>query len=315
MVKPRGKAKTGKGTCKCEYYKRTTTFIDVVQDEFKLKQWDRRMVAYGMGQRPDLVLAAASVRGDTDPNQDDTDKRKLQAIADDAKAYAKGSAAATTGTSLHTLTEWIDTGQTLGHVPEPYPADLRAYEDVIKDIEWVKVESFRVHDEWKVAGTADRIGWYRGRLTVFDIKTGSIFFEAGPAMQLAMYGRSTPYDIATDTRQVDVTSMNLNVAYVIHLPAGSGHCELKPVDIVKGWGACRIARQVWELRAQKYFVGDSWLDDNLQRSNTYTEMALRAGTVTELKMLWRNASDQGSLTDELKQILTNRANDLKGETQ
>ena len=43
-----------KGSCKCLYYKRTTTFIDVLQDEFLLKQWGKRNVAWGMAQRPDL---------------------------------------------------------------------------------------------------------------------------------------------------------------------------------------------------------------------------------------------------------------------
>src|SRR5258707_590187 len=55
MVAPKRGAPR-KGTCSCTYYRRTTTFIDVLQDEFALKKWDRRMVAYGMSQRPDLVL-------------------------------------------------------------------------------------------------------------------------------------------------------------------------------------------------------------------------------------------------------------------
>lgn len=275
MVKPKGKAATGKGTCPCVYYRRTTTFIDVIQDEFKLKQWDRRMVAYGMSQRPDLALSASTVELTPDGKPvSDSEKRKLQGIADDAKEYAKGSAAATTGTSLHTLTQWIDEGKTVGHVPDPYPQDLKAYEEATRDIEWVSIENFRVMDEWKVAGTADRIGWYKGRLRVFDIKTGGLYFEGGPAMQLAMYARSTPYDIPTDKRTFDVSELDLGCAFIIHLPAGSGHCELKSVDITKGWGGCRIAKQVWDFRNQRGMIADA--DDKIVDGATTMDMIARA---------------------------------------
>ena len=64
-----------KGNCKCTYYKRCTTWIDVLQDEFGLKKWDRRMVAYGMSQRPDLVVAAAAM-GHPDTNAES--KRGMQ---------------------------------------------------------------------------------------------------------------------------------------------------------------------------------------------------------------------------------------------
>lgn len=314
MVAPnRGKSgkpvKTGKGTCKCEYYKRATNFIDVIQDEFKLKQWDRRMVAYGMSQRPDLVLSATTVMFGDDGKPDEAGNRKLQQIADDAKDYAKAGAAATTGTSLHTLTEWMDTGRDLGYVPEPYPADLKAYAEATKDIEWVDVESFRVFDDWKVAGTTDRIGWYKGRLRIFDIKTGGLFFEGGPAMQLAMYARSTKYDIATDTRQIDFAPIDLGCAFIIHLPAGKGECTIKSVDIAKGWGGCRIAKQVWDFRNNsRGLIGDD--DDRIVTGATYFDMAARAGTTVELRMLWKRAKEQCVLSPELKELLQRRATEL-----
>lgn len=155
------------GDCHCLYYKRTTNFVDVLQSEYALKQYDRRMVAYGMSQRPDLVLSIAALR---DP--DGADKDALQGYADDAKDAAKAAAGANIGTALHRLTEDMDHGRTLGHVPDPYPADLKAYEQATKGIEWVGIESFRVCDQFKVAGTADRIGYHplTKRLHIFDLK-------------------------------------------------------------------------------------------------------------------------------------------------
>ena len=292
--------------CPCVYYKRTTNFIDVLQDEYKLKEWDRRMVATGMAENAELVLSALAIRPDRDIKQTPEDKKKLQEIADKAKDYAKGGAAASIGTSLHTLTQWMDEGKELGYVPEPYPADLEAYRLCTKEIEWTNIESFRVYDDWKVGGTTDRIGWYKGRLTIFDIKTGSLFFKAGPAMQLAMYARSTPYDISTDTRVSDVDELRLDVGYVIHLPAGSGTCELKPVNIANGWMACQQAKAVWDIRNRP---DSDWFPERDAYAEVY-EMSTRATNVRECKVLWANAKDMGLLDAALKASLTARAKEL-----
>lgn len=302
-----------KGKCPCTYMKRCTTFIDVIQNEFALKAWDRRLVAYGMGQRPDLVLAASACKppamGEVELTQED--KAQLQAVADDAKKFAKGDAAASVGTSLHKLTQKMDEGETLGYVPDPWPADLRAYQQERdrQGVEYVDIESFRVHDEYGVAGTTDRIGWIRGRLRVLDVKSGSIWWEGGPAMQMAMYARSVKYDIATDTRVADPGEIDLNVAYVIHLPQGSGTCRFIPVDIAKGWAACKTAKLVWEARDEKNFF---LTDEEVRPGSTYADMAARAGSVKECQMLWRNARDQDYLTDTLKATLLARVEFLKG---
>jgi len=290
------------GKCPCIYYKRTTNFIDVLQDEYALKAWDRRMVAYGMSQRPDLVMGAAATRSDNDD-----DKAKLQAIADDAKQFAKASAAATVGTSLHTFTQWIDEGRDLGYVPEAYRADLDAYREATAGIEWTNIESFRVYDPWKVGGTTDRIGWYRGQLTIFDVKTGSLYFKPGPAMQLAMYARSTPYDIRTDKRYEDVAPIRLDIGYIIKLPAGQGKCDLIPVNIENGWRACQQAKAVWDIRNEP---DENWMPKRDVLGDAY-EMCTRAGSLKECKLLWRNAKTDGWLTPAVKAALTQRAKELE----
>jgi LAGLIDADG-like domain len=144
-------------------YRRATTFVGCLEDTYNLMAWKTRQVAYGMGQRKDLVLAAAAA----DPD----DKRKLNEIAEKATEHAMASASATTGTALHALTERVDRGRQLGFVPTEYEADVAAYQEATAGIEWIGVEAFRVHDDWKVAGTADRIGRDRnGRLRIYDIK-------------------------------------------------------------------------------------------------------------------------------------------------
>lgn len=309
-VEPR-KGNPRKGSCRCTYYKRCTTWIDVLQSEFALKRWDRRMLAYGMSQRPDLVLAAAA----SDPTDSD-EKANLQSIAGAAIEHAMGSAAANIGTALHKLTERVDRGETLGVVPQPYPADLKAYEQCVKDegIEWVDIESFRVHDEFKVAGTTDRIGWYKGRLRIFDIKTSPnenpISYPHGPAMQLAMYAHSTPYLYPGDIRTEDVSDIDLGVAFIINMPAGKGRCEIRPINIAKGWGACCLAVDVWRWRDTKDLIMEH---DEVIENSTFHDMAARATSKAELKMLWASAKESCCLTPELKQFITNRAKEIEAQ--
>jgi PD-(D/E)XK nuclease superfamily len=325
MVKPEGQ-KYKKGSCKCMYYKRTTKFIDVIQDEFLLKQWGKRNVAYGMGQRPDLVLAAASCRPDSDDLQSDEDKAHLNDIAAQAQVVAGDKIAATVGTSLHRLTHQMDRGEELGFVPEPYPDDLKAYDNFVKteEIEWVSVEAFRSYDGWVpedcdhawgqctcigVAGTVDRIGWYKGRLRVFDIKTGSMFNKSGHAMQLAMYAHMVPYQFpepaGKEPRGKDIDDVDLSVAYIIELPAGEGQCRLIPMDIEKGWRAVEVAKTVWDIRNDKQWHVE---DDHVA---IFTEMAMRAGSLRECKLLWRNAKEKNCLDRRLRYVLSARAEELK----
>jgi intein/homing endonuclease len=185
--------KLRKGSCKCLWYQRTTTFIDVLQDEYLLKQWGNRNVAWGMSQRPDLVLAASSCKRPSEIESGSEDYRELNNVVAEAQREAGDKIKATIGTSLHKLTHMMDRGDTLGTVPARWQPDLDAYAQWSKDagVEWVSVESFRVGDWWVkhiddcdhkakryggdcdcygVAGTVDRIGWYRGRLRIFDIK-------------------------------------------------------------------------------------------------------------------------------------------------
>lgn len=322
-----------KGSCKCLYYQRTTTFIDVLQDEFLLKQWGKRNVAWGMAHRPDLQIAAAACKPDSyyatgDPAALE-DKRELNNIANEAGKYAGDMYKATIGSSLHRLTHQMDRGEELGHVPERWVGDVKAYAETIKrlGIEWVSIESFRAGDWWVkhlddcnhkairyggtcecrgVAGTVDRIGWYKGRLRIFDIKTGSDFNKLGHAMQLAAYAHMVPYEFPGDTRGSDPDEVDLSVGHIIYLPEGAGECRLEPMDLELGWRACELAKLVWDMRdANPVIERDIELE--------LTEMASRAGSIKECRLLWRNAKDMGRLDQAAKNMLNQRVKELKAK--
>ena len=224
-------------------YRRATTFVGCLEDTFNLSRWQQRNVAVGLADRPDLLLSVAAHRDD---------KAKLNQLCEDAAEAAKAHAAATTGTAVHALTEIVDRGLDLPILPESALADVAAYRLATAGIEWLAIERGIVVDDLTVHGTPDRIGRLPdGRVVVLDLKTGSVEYGMGKiAMQLAMYAHGQFYDHVTGTRH-EMPMVDLNTAIVIHLPAGSGTCELLEVDIEAGWEGVTVASQVWGWRSRK----------------------------------------------------------------
>lgn len=226
-------------------YTRCTTYVGVLEDTYKLGQWQQRMVATGLSMRSDLLTAVSAHRNDRD---------KLDEIVNAAREAAAASAGATTGTALHSLTEQIDRGQDVGPLPSQVQADVDAYVAATKTLTPLHIERFCVLDSLRIGGTPDRIARMDGEPLpkIVDLKTGSIEWGIGKiAMQLAVYAHSMLYDPETHER-TPLPELDLQRAIVVHLPAGSGTCELVDVDIAAGWEAVQIATQVRAWRKRKY---------------------------------------------------------------
>lgn len=222
-------------------YRRVTTFIAVLDDRWNLEAWKRRQVALGLADRPDLLLAVTAHRGD---------KKRLDRLCDDAMEAAKSSAGATIGTAVHALTQLVDRGQDLPVVPDAARADLEAYRAAMAPFDVVAIEQFGVLDDLQVAGTWDRVVEYAGRRFIADVKTGSDLSYSWReiAMQLALYSRCQVYDVATDTRTpLGVDQRN---GLVVHVPAGTGRCDLYWLPLEAGWQGVEVARQVWDWRSR-----------------------------------------------------------------
>lgn len=218
-------------------YQRASSFGKVLDDTFFLELWGKRMVALGLAERPDLQLGVVAHRDD---------KKKLNSLCKEAVNAAKGSAAATTGTALHALTEQLDRGVEMsGAVPTAYLADLHAYADATEGIEWLRIEEFMVQDELQVAGTPDRVALIDGAPTIVDLKSGaSIHFGIGTiAVQLAIYAHSAIYTPDPVGREV-IDGLDQDRALVLHMPAGSGTCTRHWVDVKRGWEGARLAADV-----------------------------------------------------------------------
>lgn len=227
-------------------YKRTTTYVGVLEDRYMLQQWEKRMVALGLADRPDLLLAVTAHR---------EDKGEVNKLCWEAKQAAKASAAATTGTALHALTDVIDRGGQLPPLPPGPAASLEAFRHATAPLKVKAIEQKLVLDEHKVAGSADRIYEFEGKRYIGDTKSGSI--DLGTlkiAMQLAVYARSYAYDVATAERTVHGCSTQWGI--VMHMPQTAdpteASCSLYWVDLVVGWEAVMVAREVWAARSHKF---------------------------------------------------------------
>lgn len=224
-------------------YTRATTFVDCLEDKSNLMKWKARMAVSGLMRRPDLQLAVTATAAE--------DKRKLDSLVEEALEAAGASASATIGTAIHALTERLDRGEELTNIPPAYQADLEAYRAATSPLEVVQIETFGVVDSLKVGGTWDRIVRYQGRNYIADVKTGSIEYGILKiAMQLGMYANAEQYDHTTGTR-TPLPDVDKDRAIIIHLPAGTGTCQLVWVDIRRGWEAVHVAAQVRAWRALK----------------------------------------------------------------
>jgi hypothetical protein len=302
-------------------YRRVTTHVGALDSKEGLMKWQQRQLAIGLSRRADLILAASAVDAEAalaPARERGPSSIEAAAELDEiiAKATEPSSAASTVGSALHRLTERVDRGEKLGKVPEPFADDIEAYIEATRGIKWTQVECFRVFDPWQIAGTADRVGWYRGRLVVGDTKTGSIDYPLKISMQISLYAHSVGYDIATDTRAEPDEELDLSTGLVVHLPAGQGRCDLYEVDLERGWEACQLAKQVWDWRSAKGLlapVGDAVIADAV--APDFAEQARTAPDIEALRGVWYGARDAGALTPDIREVIETRRGQLVTVTQ
>jgi hypothetical protein len=240
-----------KGGGKAKPYTRSSSAAKTVEDHWNLEMWARRGVAYGMAHDSSLVARVLAIGGDPG-SWNQAQKNAVNVIHEDAQKVAQSHKAADIGTAVHNLTEQLDRGEIV-HAG-PYEADLQAYVNALIAAglscrpEWV--ECRMVCDELEMAGTADRIVTAEGRVSrIADLKTGGSvdYGGLGWAAQLASYANGELYDVETDQR-IWTPDLDLEVGYIIHLPAGQGRCTLYEIDLVAGYKAAQLANEIRAVR-------------------------------------------------------------------
>jgi hypothetical protein len=250
-------------------------------------------------------------------------KTKANELCEKAIEAARGTAAATTGTALHQMTQTLDEGHPLGVVPSSAQRDLDAYSRTTAALTALYIEHPMVHDGLQIGGTPDRIVELNGETYIADVKTGSIEYAALKiAMQLGVYAHSTLYDPRSGKR-LKTPKINQRRAIVIHLPAGKGTCELKWVDVQRGFHAVQTAKQVRAWRKAQGWYSDVELDVPLfaepnasggdeaaiELQHRLREAIAMCSSAVELTDVW--ARNRDVWDDELTQIASARKQEIE----
>ncbi|MGW0861312.1 hypothetical protein [Streptomyces sp. NPDC002611] len=261
---------------------RTTTFIDCIEDKSSLIDWQNRTVLIGASKRPDLVEKARSL----DP-EDASDKKTLNLLVEQAKDAGGANDKSRRGTYLHDLTEYVDRGEPLPNtISGDDLDDMAAYMARTAVLTVIAVEQFVVVPELGVGGTFDRLSYYEGPGPdgkpisgnfITDTKTGNVQYgRLKMASQLAVYSRGKLYDhtrfpVDTEDKKAfaawkkteftaeqaaqaysDLPPVNQDWGIIVHLPAGTGTCELYWANLNIGWRLAQLALTIRQERGVKH---------------------------------------------------------------
>lgn len=260
-------------------HRRTTTFIDVLEDKSSITNWKVRGTLVAAAKFTEVSAAASKL----DP-EDKGDKQTLDRLAERLFDMGGFNWKREKGTYLHGLSELVDEGKQL---PPSISADdledMAAYMMASVDLNPVHSEELIVCNELETAGTPDRVSQYDGftpdkklvaGTLITDLKTGNIEYgKLKIAAQLAVYSRGELYDhsvfpeVDTSDKKAwaawkktewdpelaasaysPLPNVNQDWGIVINLRPGSAEATLHWVDLNIGWEAAKLAKTIHEIR-------------------------------------------------------------------
>lgn len=246
---------SGLGDGKYLRYSRPSGWGHDLDDESALVLWKIDRAMDGMAASPALVAEVIAAG-----------KTGRKALREKAINKGRGEEASELGTALHAMTVKHETDPEW-KAPEPFDADLAAYDRSLTaaGLRSVHIEVPMVNDEFRAAGTADRI--YEATrellapdgtriapktLLLADIKTGGKLDYSLPGyfIQMYLYASGQLYDIDNEVRQGYPDALHQKWGIIVHLPAGTGVCKLVWVDLEIGRIGANIVRDVraWRKR-------------------------------------------------------------------
>lgn len=211
-------------------YTRISSYGQNLENQTGLTKWKLRTVVAGAVARPDLMQLASAHKADD---------RKLDDLAQQMLDAGGASRAANTGTAIHEVLAQVDQGiLTRDAVPGNFLPYMQAWYDTLDQfgLEVIPemVELRLVNDHYEAAGSGDNflMRTSDGKLIAVDKKTGKSIQPRPLAymVQLALYATSVEYTVATGERSA-LPNVDLEVAYIAHLPAQSDTCTLYEIDL------------------------------------------------------------------------------------
>lgn len=175
-----------------EPYTRASSIGGVLEDQTGLGYWKAGAAMWAVGHSAALRLRAASI-----PNITDSEcKEQLKHLRFDALDFANTRAAADVGTALHSLTERVDKGLPIPDLGD-HQAAIDAYVQLTRGrFRFHGTEQFVVCDDFRVAGTFDRIAEPLADMPVTDAKGRPVLHPDGTPVVVTA-GSRVVWDLKT----------------------------------------------------------------------------------------------------------------------
>lgn len=258
-------------------YRRPSSYGKPLDSEEALTEWRIWKAMEGVARSPALQAQVASCKDD--------DRAGKKALREGALDKGAANEKADLGTGLHAMTARVEDASDVDFdPPEQFAADLKAYTDELDRLGLVSeyVECHIVNDDFRAAGTADRV--YRltkplltpdgvslpaGTLVLGDIKTGAKMDFGLPAycVQMAIYATGQFYDIHTESR-IATPAIDRQWMMLMHLPVGKSRCDALWLNINTGLHGAYLTFEVLEWRNRwksgsthgynSYEIADPW---------------------------------------------------------
>lgn len=278
---------------------RATKLAGTIQERAALEAWLQRSAIVGIAKSPDLL---ALVHG----KDVKRDKAELDKLVKQAKEVAGTGRRANLGTAIHGYAEKVDAGRwTLDDVPAEHRADVTAYRQRITSAGLIAVpeliERITYVERYNVGGKFDRIFKLpNGDYVIGDLKTGDStdFAEQEIGIQLALYQMGVNTSGVWDKQSLtwsQPVKVREDIAVVMHLPVGSGQCQLKYVDLAQGREDAELCWDVIQSRKIKtrFTHFENVEDLPVPGPMTWAERFSRVTSREEASALYREAKDSG----------------------
>jgi hypothetical protein len=235
-----------------------STLAKSLVSDFGLGVWRTGQIAWGLAQRPDLVLRLAAVPKD--------DKDTIRDVVAQAEVVAGTAEGANLGDAIHAILQRVDAGEDpagmhpyfqpiiTNYLAELARCGLRPIPSLIERV----VMCMR----YGVAGRLDNI--YEiiatGELVIGDKKSeiDPTEREQPICTQLGMYANAELM-MNYDTRQYEpMPAVRKDIAAVIHIDRETFEVRVHRFDIERGWASVRLAMEMREWNKAK-FLSHPWV--------------------------------------------------------
>lgn len=241
-------------TGKVQGWTRATTLTKVLEDTYNIDRWRTRMMLKGLEEQLHIQANLTQAL-----EEDPDNKKRLDALAEDARVAGGAALASEFGTAVHGWLEYVDNGLILPtQVPDEYQDHAKWYLSKLAGHALTPLPQYTerivLNTHAGAVGTLDRIYQMAdGQLVMGDVKTskGLDFSWMAYAIQLVIY-RDADYMLSLDgTTWEPMPQLNDKFAVLMHCPSDNPSATAAVTyDLAFGRLALDAALLVRQLREQ-----------------------------------------------------------------